>query len=198
MAIVISLTAYISKRTPKNIRGMIYAVIGSMSAIGSVIYLQVYNALFIASGWPWLSFAVMVLIDICMLCFLLAMIIGGKFGSPVAGTMDEDGRPISDAIAIVYTDIPKQDAIKEVQEDLEKSMDNSKKKTTFAGRVDQLLESLKFTGGGMVEYAAVDESSGEDNEESFAVSAPATTQQFALNPENEQHKGLAYDVTPPG
>jgi len=48
-----------------------------MSAIGSVIYLQVYNALFIASGWPWLSFAVMVLIDICMLCFLLAMIIGG-------------------------------------------------------------------------------------------------------------------------
>ena len=140
----------------------------------------------------------MVLIDICMLCFLLAMIIGGKFGSPVAGTMDEDGRPISDAIAIVYTDIPKQDAIKEVQEDLEKSMDNSKKKTTFAGRVDQLLESLKFTGGGMVEYAAVDESSGEDNEESFAVSAPATTQQFALNPENEQHKGLAYDVTPPG
>lgn len=74
-------------------------------------------------------------------------------------------------------------------------MDNSKKKTTFAGKVDQLLESLKFTGGGMVGYAAVDDSSVEDNEESFAVSAPETAQQFALNLEQ---KGLAYDVTPPG
>lgn len=172
MAIVIALTAYISKRTPKNIRGMIYAVIGSMSAIGSVIYLQIYNVLFIASGWPWLSFAVMALIDICMLIFLLVMIIGGKFGSPVAGTMDEDVLK-TDAIAIVYTDIPRQDAIKEVQEDLENTMDNPKKKTTFAGRVDSLLESLKFTGG-MVEYAAADESSGEEQEETIPVPVPET------------------------
>ena len=39
MTVVVSMTAYISKRTPKNIRGMIYAVIGSMSAIGSILYL---------------------------------------------------------------------------------------------------------------------------------------------------------------
>lgn len=39
MTIVVTMQSYVSKRTPKNIRGMIFAVIGVMSAIGSIIYL---------------------------------------------------------------------------------------------------------------------------------------------------------------
>jgi hypothetical protein len=33
------MSSYVSKRTPKNIRGMIFAIIGVMGAIGSTIYL---------------------------------------------------------------------------------------------------------------------------------------------------------------
>jgi hypothetical protein len=39
MGIPISMQSYVSKRTPKNIRGMIFAVIGAMGAVGSIVYL---------------------------------------------------------------------------------------------------------------------------------------------------------------
>ena len=43
MAIVVTMQSYVSKRTPKNIRGMIYAVIGCMGAFGCILYLQLYK-----------------------------------------------------------------------------------------------------------------------------------------------------------
>jgi len=45
MIIIVTMQSYVSKRCPKNIRGMIFAVIGIFAALGCVSYLQVYNAL---------------------------------------------------------------------------------------------------------------------------------------------------------
>lgn len=104
MTVVISMTAYISKRTPKNIRGMIYAVIGSMAAIGSIIYLQIYSALTKVYGWPWLSFATMAFLDVIILVFLLIMIGIGKFGMAAPDTMDEERGPETGPGG--YADIP--------------------------------------------------------------------------------------------
>lgn len=105
MCVVISMTSYISKRTPKNIRGMIFAVIGSMSAIGSIFYLQIYNVLIRVFGWPWLSFATMALLDSIVLIFLLIMIAIGKFGMAAPDTMEEERG--ADEGAGGYADIPK-------------------------------------------------------------------------------------------
>jgi hypothetical protein len=72
------MSSYISKRTPKNIRGMIFAVIGVMACFGTILYLQLYNALLFLGAW--MSFAGIALIDFVMLVFLLIMIFMGKFG----------------------------------------------------------------------------------------------------------------------
>lgn len=117
MTVVVSMTAYISKRTPKNIRGMIYAVIGSMSAIGSIMYLQIYNALIRVFGWPWLSFATMALIDGIILIFLLIMIGIGKFGMAAPDTMDEERGPETGPGG--YADIPQLEGVAD-QEDATK------------------------------------------------------------------------------
>lgn len=64
-----------AKRTPKNIRGMIFAMIGVVSAIGSIVYLQVYGILYDTfPNAPWLSFACIALFDIVILAFLGIMI----------------------------------------------------------------------------------------------------------------------------
>lgn len=89
MVMVVVMQSYVSKRTPKNIRGMIFAVIGCMCAIGSIVYLQVYGALMRAYYWPPWAFATIALIDVVMLMFLFLMIMLGKFGNPPEGT-DED------------------------------------------------------------------------------------------------------------
>jgi len=57
---------------------MIFAVIGSMCAIGSIVYLQLAQ---IALSWePYGVFAACAAIDFVMLLFLLVMIAVGKFG----------------------------------------------------------------------------------------------------------------------
>ena len=81
MAIVVTIQSYVSKRTPKNIRGMIYAVIGCMGAFGCILYLQLYS--FFLTLWPkaaWLAFGTISLIDAVTLVFLLIFIALGKFG----------------------------------------------------------------------------------------------------------------------
>lgn len=45
MIMIVSMQSYIAKRCPKNIRGMIFAVIGICCALGCVGYLQVYGLL---------------------------------------------------------------------------------------------------------------------------------------------------------
>lgn len=81
MMIVVVMQSYVSKRTPKNIRGMIFAVIGVMGAIGCIIYLQLYGLAL--TLWPeaaWMSFAVIASIDCVTLVFLIICIGCGKFG----------------------------------------------------------------------------------------------------------------------
>lgn len=57
---------------------MIFAIIGVMACFGTILYLQLYNALLFLG--PWMSFAGIAAIDIVMLVFLLIMIFMGKFG----------------------------------------------------------------------------------------------------------------------
>jgi len=45
MCVIVTMQSYVSKRCPKNIRGMIFAVIGIFAALGGVTYLQIYGAL---------------------------------------------------------------------------------------------------------------------------------------------------------
>jgi hypothetical protein len=81
MVIVVVMQSYVSKRTPKNIRGMIFAVIGVMGAIGCIIYLQLYGLAL--NLWPeasWMAFGVIAAIDLLTLVFLLVSIGCGKFG----------------------------------------------------------------------------------------------------------------------
>ena len=69
---------------------MIFAVIGVMSAIGSIIYLQIYGVLYeLYPGAPWLAFGVIAAIDFICLVFLVLMICLGKFGDPAPGTDDD-------------------------------------------------------------------------------------------------------------
>lgn len=116
---------------------MIFAVIGAMGAVGSIIYLQVYNVLLKSyQNAAWLSFGVIVLIDGLMLIFLLIMISFGKFGHAAAGTEDEDAEVGNirgpDAGPGGYADIPD---LAEVEED-EAEYEN----TTHKG---SLVESYK-------------------------------------------------------
>jgi MFS family permease len=115
MGIVISMTAYISKRTPKNIRGMIYAVVGSMCGIGSIVYLQLYNALINTLGYASLSFSTIAFLDFVILIFLLIMIKMNKFGMVAAGTVDEDTEAVElrgpDAGKGGYADIPQLEGL---------------------------------------------------------------------------------------
>jgi MFS family permease len=89
MVIVVVMQSYVAKRTPKNIRGMIFAVIGVMAALGSIVYLQLYGLLIRLYYYPAWAFATIGLIDIFMVLFLFLMIFLGKFGDPAVGT-DED------------------------------------------------------------------------------------------------------------
>lgn len=78
-----------AKRTPKNIRGMIFAVIGVMAALGSIVYLQLYALLIKFYYFPAWAFATIGLIDTFMVLFLFLMIFLGKFGDPAAATDEE-------------------------------------------------------------------------------------------------------------
>lgn len=75
---------------------MIFAVIGVMSAIGSIVYLQIYGLLYeLYPGAPWLAFGVIAAIDFVCLVFLLIMICLGEFGDPAPGTDDDQDEQIA-------------------------------------------------------------------------------------------------------
>ena len=85
MVVIIAMQSYVSKRTPKNIRGMIFAVIGIASTIGNVLYLEIYNYLSVKFA-QYMAFGVVAGIDLIMLIFVLIMIFLKKYGQPAAGT----------------------------------------------------------------------------------------------------------------
>lgn len=43
--VIVAMQSYLSKRTPKMIRGIIFAVIGMVSSIGMILYLQLAKVL---------------------------------------------------------------------------------------------------------------------------------------------------------
>lgn len=137
MCVVVTLCSYISKRTPKNIRGMIFAVIGVMGAIGSIVYLEVYNALY--DYGTWMAFGVIAMIDSVMLLFVLSMIAIGKFGQAAAGTEDgEDQEEMDlrgpDAGAGGYADIPKLET-NEVYDEKILEADEEYERSTVRGSI---------------------------------------------------------------
>lgn len=70
---------------------MIFAVIGVMSALGSITYLQVYQVLYDEyPKSPWLCFACIALFDGLIFLFLIMMIACGKFGEPAPGTVEAE------------------------------------------------------------------------------------------------------------
>ena len=143
---IVAIQSYVSKRTPKMIRGMINAVIGCMGCIGSIIYLQI-------AGWAlkwhvFMIFGVIVIIDALMLVFLLIMIKIGKFGQPaydmgksVRGEEDGEGG---------YADIPQlpdvhEERILEANEEHEESTvrDETFRESTIKDDLDLLVRSKR-------------------------------------------------------
>lgn len=88
---------------------MIFAVIGIFAAVGCVVYLQLYN--FLDKYGAWMAFGTIVIIDAVWLIILLFFIAIGKYGSPPAGTdenEDQEGLDLRgpDAGQGGYEDIP--------------------------------------------------------------------------------------------
>ena len=88
MVVIVTMQSYVSKRCPKNIRGMIFAVIGIFSALGCVCYLQLYN--FLDQYGSWMAFGTIVIFDVVWLIVLLFFIFIGKYGNPAPGTGDDE------------------------------------------------------------------------------------------------------------
>lgn len=88
MIMIVSMQSYIAKRCPKNIRGMIFAVIGICCALGCVSYLQVYGLLSRHFGSQTWAFASIVIIDAIWLVIIVFFICIGKYGAPAPGTDD--------------------------------------------------------------------------------------------------------------
>lgn len=95
MMIIVTMQSYVSKRCPKNIRGMIFAVIGIFAALGCVVYLQLYNQL--ARKWgQQMAFGTIVIIDVVWLVMLLFFIAIGKYGNPAVGCDDGEDQELND------------------------------------------------------------------------------------------------------
>ncbi len=59
---------------------MIFAVIGVLTAFGSIFYLVLQSYLINITGFEGMVFGTIALIDVVWLIFLVAMILIGKFG----------------------------------------------------------------------------------------------------------------------
>jgi len=88
MIVIVMTQSYVSKRTPKNVRGMTFAMIGILGSFGSVLYLQLEKIL--VQYGQFMAFGTVALIDFIWLIFLGSMILIGKFGQAPAGVGDED------------------------------------------------------------------------------------------------------------
>lgn len=88
MFIIVTMQSYVAKRCPKNVRGMIFAVIGILAALGCTAYLQIYSVLLHYGAW--MAFAIIAAFDIVWLIVLGIFILMGKYGDPAPGTMDDD------------------------------------------------------------------------------------------------------------
>ena len=69
---------YAVKRVPKMIRGIIMALIISLSGVGGVIYLQISKLFFETA--PNMTFGLIGIFDLMVLVFILIMIAMGKYG----------------------------------------------------------------------------------------------------------------------
>ena len=150
---IVAIQSYVSKRTPKMIRGMINAVIGCMGCIGSIIYLQI-------AGWAlkwhvFMIFGVIVIIDALMLVFLLIMIKIGKFGQPaydMGGGSDDEGKSVrgEEDGEGGYADIPQlpdvhEERLLEANEEHEESTvrDETFRESTIKDDLDLLVRSKR-------------------------------------------------------
>lgn len=87
-AIIVAMQGYAVKRVPKMIRGIMTALIISLSGLGGVIYLQVSKPFFDTA--PNMVFGWIGIFDVLVLVFILLMIMLGKYGD-VAPQIDTFG-----------------------------------------------------------------------------------------------------------
>ena len=76
--IIVAMQGYAVKRVPKMIRGIVMALIISLSGLGGILYLQI-SKLFFATA-PNMVFGVIGLFDIATLVFIMIAIAMGKYG----------------------------------------------------------------------------------------------------------------------
>lgn len=114
MIVIVTMQSYVSKRCPKNIRGMIFAVIGIFSALGCVSYLQTYNLLDNIFG-PSMAFGTIVLFDVVWLIVLLIFIAIGKYGNPAPGTDENEDQEALDVMGPIDAPIDPSQINKEIE-----------------------------------------------------------------------------------
>lgn len=84
VSVIVSMMAYLSKRLPKMIRGMMVALIAVSSSVGSIIYLQLQKFLTTKYG-SFMTFGSIVIIDIIILLILLSCIYLNIYGKDEGG-----------------------------------------------------------------------------------------------------------------
>mmetsp|Transcript_27664 Transcript_27664/g.34357 ORF Transcript_27664/g.34357 Transcript_27664/m.34357 type:complete len:164 (+) Transcript_27664:1331-1822(+) len=78
--IIVAMQGYASKRVPKMIRGIVMALIVSLSSLGSILYLQVSKQFYDSA--PNMVFGILGLFDAVVLVFIVICIFMGKYGDP--------------------------------------------------------------------------------------------------------------------
>jgi MFS family permease len=78
--IIVAMQGYAVKRVPKMIRGIVMALVISLSGLGGIIYLQLSKMFFKTA--PNMVFGVLGLFDVVILVFILVAIAMGKYGDP--------------------------------------------------------------------------------------------------------------------
>ena len=90
MVLIVNTQSYVAKRTPKMIRGMIYGVMGMVTSIGIIIYLQLvrYTVCSTPGEGCWVNykwvFGYVAAMDGLFLIIALIFIWNGTFGGQAA------------------------------------------------------------------------------------------------------------------
>lgn len=149
---------------------MIFAVIGVMACFGTILYLQLYNALLFLGAW--MSFGAIALINILMLTFLITMILMGKFGQAAPGTDEgEDQEDLEirgpDAGKGGYEDIPDLDKNVEIYDEKILEADEEYERSTHKGSLIVVKKGTRasIAKGSLNHNALSDEV--DDEERSF-------------------------------
>lgn len=133
-SVSVSMLAYLTKRIPKMVRGIMIAVVSVASSLGSIIYLKLYSVLLntwksaeYPGGYEHATFLSVIWIDLLVLVVLAVVIPLGWYGMNEGGHGgEEDAKELGYMDDAQVPDLPKNQDLEVIEEqtELETSMDS--------------------------------------------------------------------------